>query len=550
LIIRFTGALELKLSRKELPANLEIDNRPEIADFEEAKVAVRGYFSRLDGNKDGLIDEAEWKGLSDLGLAVTREHGLVAIKPGGEGDVTATHVLWQEKRFVSEVPSPLYHDGRVYMVKDGGIVSCMDAGSGKLLYRERLRAPGLYCSSPICADGRIYTASAKGIITVFKAGDTLEVLARNDLREQIVATPAVVDNKLYVRTDKNMYAFVKAEEDSGQKPRDIATKVEDHQANTLYEAAAYGDVELAKTLISSGADVNTPNSWGWTPLYFAVSNGHRNIARLLIENGADFHGADEDGITLLHRVVERGYMDIATLLVDKGVDVNAKSDSGQTPLHFASRSCNRELTKLLITKGADINAKNNIGHTSLHIAARNAQKDIVELLLAKGADFKAQTSNGRTAAGVAKENGHTEIVELLRKHANQSGTTEEIMTIHDYAAVGDMEQIELLVSKGMDVNAKTQRGATALHWAAYQGRRDVAECLISNGAGINTKDNYGFTPLHLAVIRGQKDMVELLIAKGVDINVRNNAGQTPLKLATNRARTEVVELLKKHGAKE
>jgi outer membrane protein assembly factor BamB len=93
------------------------------------------------------------------------------------------------------------------MIKNGGIVSCMDAETGKLLYRERLGATGLYCSSPICANGRIYIASGKGVITVFAAGDTLQVLARNDLKEQIYSTPAVVDNKLYVRTAKHMYAF-------------------------------------------------------------------------------------------------------------------------------------------------------------------------------------------------------------------------------------------------------------------------------------------------------------------------------------------------------
>ena len=99
-----------------------------------------------------------------------------------------------------EVPSPLYYDGRVHMIKNDGIVSCMDAETGKLLYRERLGAAGLYCSSPICADGRIYIASGTGVITVFKAGDTLQVLARNKLGEKVFATPAVGDNKLYVRT--------------------------------------------------------------------------------------------------------------------------------------------------------------------------------------------------------------------------------------------------------------------------------------------------------------------------------------------------------------
>jgi outer membrane protein assembly factor BamB len=196
-----------KISNRELPLDLKISDRPEIANVEETKSPIRWWLQRIDLNKDSLIDQTEWKGFSDLGLAVSKEHGLVAIRLGGKGDVTSTHVLRQEKRFIPEVPSPLYHDGRVYMIKDGGTVSCMDAKTEKLLYRERLGAAGLYCSSPIYADGRIYIASRKGIITVFKVGDTLEVLAKNDLKEQIFATPAIVDNKLYVRTVKHMYAF-------------------------------------------------------------------------------------------------------------------------------------------------------------------------------------------------------------------------------------------------------------------------------------------------------------------------------------------------------
>ena len=161
----------------------------------------------VDTNTDDLINETEWKGVVALVSALSQEHGLAAIKPGGKGDVTTTHILWQEKRNVPEVPSPLYYDGRVYMIKNGGIVSCMDADSGKLLYRERLGATGPYYSSPICADGRIYIASGKGIVTVFTGGDTLQVLARNNLKESIFATPAVVEHKLYVRTVKHLYAF-------------------------------------------------------------------------------------------------------------------------------------------------------------------------------------------------------------------------------------------------------------------------------------------------------------------------------------------------------
>jgi outer membrane protein assembly factor BamB len=195
------------ISESEFPDDLAIARRPEVGNVEDAQWYLKQYFRGFDRSKDGLIDETEWSRIARSASQMVREHGLAAIKAGGKDDVTSTHILWQEKTNVAEVPSPLYCDGRVYMIKNGGIVSCMDAESGKLLYRERLGAAGPYYSSPICANGKIYIASGKGIVTVFATGDELQVLAKNDLKEQIFATPAVVDNKLYVRTVKDMYAF-------------------------------------------------------------------------------------------------------------------------------------------------------------------------------------------------------------------------------------------------------------------------------------------------------------------------------------------------------
>ena len=95
------------------------------------------------------------------------------------------------------------------MIRDGGLISCFDSESGKLLYRERLGATGAYFSSPIAANGKIFIASRNGIVTVLEAGPNLKILGRNDLKEIIAATPAVVDNKLYLRTAKFLYAFGK-----------------------------------------------------------------------------------------------------------------------------------------------------------------------------------------------------------------------------------------------------------------------------------------------------------------------------------------------------
>jgi outer membrane protein assembly factor BamB len=135
-------------------------------------------------------------------------NALLAIRPGGQGDITESHVVWKETKGLPYVSSPLFYQGRIYLVKDGGMASCFDAATGKTHYlQERLGVTGSYYSSPVAADGRIYAASLDGVIVVFKAGDTLEVTAKNNMKERIFATPAVVENTMYVRTAGHLYAI-------------------------------------------------------------------------------------------------------------------------------------------------------------------------------------------------------------------------------------------------------------------------------------------------------------------------------------------------------
>ena len=130
-----------------------------------------------------------------------------AVRPGGSGDVTQSNVVWSERKGVPGVPSLLYYKERLYSFLNGGIVYCRDAKTGKLLYSGRTGALGEYYSSPVAADNKVYIASAEGVVVVLGAGDELEVLARNELDSAILATPAVVDGKIYVRTASYLYAF-------------------------------------------------------------------------------------------------------------------------------------------------------------------------------------------------------------------------------------------------------------------------------------------------------------------------------------------------------
>jgi outer membrane protein assembly factor BamB len=163
----------------------------------------------LDNNNDTLIDETEWKSLIDFFNSLTEKQGLKAIKLGGKGDISITNHVWDYPEQTSHVSSPLYYKNRIYNIRDGGIVSCFNAEDGKLIYKEKLGAAGAYFTSPIAVNDRIYIASRNGIVTVFESGDSLKVLAQNDLEENITATPAVVNNKLYLRTSGYLYAFGK-----------------------------------------------------------------------------------------------------------------------------------------------------------------------------------------------------------------------------------------------------------------------------------------------------------------------------------------------------
>lgn len=198
-----------RLSKAEFPGDLALSRRPDTSVAQGGEITAKMFFDRIDADKDAHVSSLEWTGalgLMRLMLAAA-EHGLLAIKLGGEGDVTQTHIAWQEQRNIPEVPSPLAYGGRVYMVRNGGILSCLEAASGKLLFRSRLEAPGSYYSSPVGSDGKVYAASQEGRIVALAIGDRLEVLARNDLGEPVFATPAIAGGTLYVRTAGHLWAF-------------------------------------------------------------------------------------------------------------------------------------------------------------------------------------------------------------------------------------------------------------------------------------------------------------------------------------------------------
>jgi outer membrane protein assembly factor BamB len=132
-----------------------------------------------------------------------------AIRPDGQGDVTATHIAWSINKGAPNTPSPLVVGSEVYFISDSGIMTCADAKTGQVHWQERVG--GNYSASPVFADGKIFTQSEEGVGTVLKAGRKFEVLAKNDVQERTLASYAIGDRAIYLRTAQHLLRIQAAE---------------------------------------------------------------------------------------------------------------------------------------------------------------------------------------------------------------------------------------------------------------------------------------------------------------------------------------------------
>lgn len=144
--------------------------------------------------KDGLI------------YCPTRVKPLTALRPGGRGDVTKTHVAWQNPNG-PDVPSPVTDGKYLYVTNDRGILWCLNAKTGEEIWGGQRIKSAIYSSSPVLADGKLYVTNEDGLVTVVKAGPQFEVLAENDMKEYTLSSPAVSDGQIFIRTAGALYCI-------------------------------------------------------------------------------------------------------------------------------------------------------------------------------------------------------------------------------------------------------------------------------------------------------------------------------------------------------
>jgi outer membrane protein assembly factor BamB len=179
------------------------DGRLARKEIDDREVLER-YF-RMDLDQNGALDQSEW----ERHAAVFRraQNATLAIKPTGRGELPESAVIWKHGRGAPYVATPVLDNGALWMVKDGGIVTKLDAASGRLLQEERVPGIGNYFASPVAGDGKVYFASEPGTVSIVAAEKDWRVISSRNFHEKIYATPTIDRGRLYVRTEKALYVF-------------------------------------------------------------------------------------------------------------------------------------------------------------------------------------------------------------------------------------------------------------------------------------------------------------------------------------------------------
>jgi outer membrane protein assembly factor BamB len=204
-----------EISNWAAPLVVEHDGRKQVVVAATQK--VRSY----DFETGKLIWEAAGLGMNtiptpvqqgDLVLVMSgyRDPNLMAIRLGRTGDLTGTDaIVWSETRGTSYTPSPVLHEGKLYMLTDRGMLSCLNAETGEPFYHQvRLPEGHSFKASPVGAAGKLYLASEEGDVIVVKMGPELEVIATNTLKDQIfIASPAIVNGEIFLRGQSTLFCI-------------------------------------------------------------------------------------------------------------------------------------------------------------------------------------------------------------------------------------------------------------------------------------------------------------------------------------------------------
>jgi uncharacterized protein len=335
----------------------------------------------------------------------------------------------------------------------------------------------------------------------------------------------------------------------------------------MYTVKCSGSVDTIKMLHQHGADINTTDVQGATPLMLASAHKQVDMAGYLLKAGANVNAVDDNCITALATAVVANSVPIVQLLLN-GADISITDSSGQNALFKAVAEGHIFMMDMLVKRGLSITAVDNKRNTLLVIAAYSGQTAAVEWLLQHGVGVNAANNTDGTALHAAsassKCNANTSVINLLLAHGadvnirNQHGNTALGLAVF----CGNIQHVRALIDGGADVNQHDSRGVPCLHMAVTRHHSTVAQLLLEHGAtavmnGVLPMECSHFIDGYSCCCRGitslmlctDVDTMKVLLAAGADVHVTTDTGDTCLHLAArHKLSVPLICLLIKAGA--
>ena len=324
--------------------------------------------------------------------------------------------------------------------------------------------------------------------------------------------------------------------------------------------AMWEDPAVFQVLIDAGADIETKDDMGRSPLHFACRSGALDVVKMLVRKGARVCVADDGGRTCFMFAAYHGHTETVRYLVDADRTAlnltNYIRDAQWSALFYAIHQNHADVVQVLIDAGADIEVKDQSGCSPLHLACLSGELELVKMLVKAGAGVCVTDNAGRTCFMFAAYHGHTETVRYLMDAShtalnltNQKGEAQWsalFYAIHQNHA----DVVQVLIDAGADIEAKDERGCSPLHEACGSGELEIVKVLVKAGSGVSVTDNKGNACLNLAAQNGHTETVRyLLCLPEVDVNQSvNNSGLTSLNHAVSQKHSDVVQVLIDAGA--
>ncbi|EEP81292.1 predicted protein [Uncinocarpus reesii 1704] len=320
-------------------------------------------------------------------------------------------------------------------------------------------------------------------------------------------------------------------------------------------------LSMIQLLIDSGVDLEYKEQYlGRTALLIAASWGDDEIIRLLIDSGANINAVCDSGNTLLYYAAGACSAKTIHFLVDMGLDINMPGGS-RTPLHIAANKLNEEATRALVERGAVVEPLNYDTTPFMLAANREGSTPILKFLLNHGANINWTDSLGCTPfhrATLAKDS--SAILFLIDNGAKVDAKQHDGTTpLHNMLSQRDFKEklqlTKLLLKHGADVQAEKSTGSTPLHTAAAVDDLKCLELLIEHGANVNKQDKSGYTALHIVANAAglRKDLAALLLENGADLRLKTSYRRlalTPASWRTSSDNNWIEEAWAKYGNKD